>query len=89
MLVVGLITSCAQVPHREKLKVVTIDVGNSSLLTIVTSAPNVREGTRTIVALAGSQIEINGEDVAVEKTSIAGIQSEGMICDSQMCGWKG
>jgi tRNA-binding EMAP/Myf-like protein len=59
-------------------------------VTIVTSAPNVREGSRVVVALAGSSVMSDqGEEIRVEKTSVGGAMSEGMMCDSKMLGWTG
>jgi tRNA-binding EMAP/Myf-like protein len=88
MLVVGLVLTCEPIPQKANLKVTTIDVGTETL-TVVTNAPNIREGTRTIVALIGTEVEINGSPLVIEKTSVGGVMSEGMVCDSQLCGWKG
>jgi hypothetical protein len=35
-----------------------VDIGDSTVVTIVTNAPNIREGTRTCVATVGTAIEI-------------------------------
>lgn len=35
-----------------------VDIGNDTVVTIVTNAPNIREGTRTCVATVGTAIEI-------------------------------
>mmetsp|Transcript_31946 Transcript_31946/g.48600 ORF Transcript_31946/g.48600 Transcript_31946/m.48600 type:complete len:172 (+) Transcript_31946:67-582(+) len=72
------------------LKICSVDIGSEKSITVVTSAPNVRNGSRVVVAPAGSTI-INdeGEDMKVEKTSVGGIMSHGMLCDSTMLGWSG
>ena len=87
--VVALVVTCQGVPGKDRLKVVTVDIGDNTILTIATNAPNIREGTRTCVALIGSTIEIGGQTEIVKKTNVGGIISEGMICDSVMLGWTG
>jgi len=72
------------------LKACKVDVGNDQVLTVVTSASNVREGSRVAVAPAGSAVVgDDGEEIAVKKTSVGGVSSEGMLCDSKMLGWLG
>lgn len=87
--VVGLVITCEAVAGKDRLKVVTVDIGNGTVLTIATNAPNIREGTRTCVAVIGSTIEIAGQSEVVKKTNVGGVISEGMICDSVMLGWAG
>lgn len=59
-------------------------------LTIVTSASNVRTGSRVVVALAGTSfLNAEGEEVTVKKTTVGGVMSDGMFCDSRMLGWSG
>ena len=43
---------------------------------------------RIVVAPTGSTI-INdeGEEITLKKTSISGVNSEGMFCDAKMLGW--
>ena len=31
----------------------------------------------------------NGEEMTVQKTSVGGVMSEGIFCDSKMLGWTG
>jgi tRNA-binding EMAP/Myf-like protein len=68
-----------------------VNVGQeSNAVTIVTSASNVRPGSRVAVALAGScVINEEGEEMTVKKTIVGGISSDGMLCDSRMLGWSG
>lgn len=43
-----------------------------------------------IVALAGSTyMDAEGEEAQVNKTSVGGVMSDGMFCDSKMLGWSG
>jgi hypothetical protein len=44
---------------------------------------------RVAVALAGSKIEKDGQEIEVKKASIGGVMSTGMLCDSTMLGWAG
>jgi tRNA-binding EMAP/Myf-like protein len=73
------------------LRVCKVDVGEEDkTLTVVTSASNVRKGSRVVVALAGSTVlGEDGEEIQVTKTSVGGVMSEGMLCDSRMLGWSG
>lgn len=91
---VGVVLSCEEVAKKggKPLKVLKVDVGNGEDdgVPVVTSAPNVREGSRVVVALAGSAVVgDDGEEMTLTKTSIAGHPSWGMICDSKLLGWSG
>jgi hypothetical protein len=47
-------------------------------------------GFRLAVALEGSTfINDDGEEITVKKTTVGGVLSEGMFCDSKMLGWAG
>jgi tRNA-binding EMAP/Myf-like protein len=90
--VCGLVLECEPVPRAAaNLKICTVDVGSASSepLSIVTNAPNIHKGTRTCVAMIGTKFEENGEEITVQRRSVGGVQSEGIICDSVMLGWKG
>ena len=72
------------------LKICIVNIGGDEPVTIVTSAPNVRDGSRVVVAPAGSTVvNDEGEEMKVEKTSVGGVMSYGMMCDSKMLGWSG
>jgi hypothetical protein len=48
------------------------------------------EYSSVAVALAGSTfINEEGEESAITSTSVGGVISEGMLCDSRMLGWSG
>ncbi len=81
---VGLVTDSAPVPAKDKLTLLTVDVGET-MLQIVTNSSNLRVGNKTIVARIGA--EVGGE--TVRQCKVGGIDSHGMICDSFMVGWKG
>lgn len=62
----------------------------TDVITVVTSAPNVRENSRVVVALSGSAVlGEDGEMMPVTKATVGGVLSEGMLCDSKMLGWVG
>ena len=67
--VVGIVESCEEISA--KLKKLSVNVGGGEPLTIVTNASNVREGTRTCVALIGTVVE----DVEVKKMTVSARQS--------------
>ena len=72
------------------LKICSVNIGDDEPVTIVTSAPNVRDGSRVVVAPAGTTVmNDEGEEMQVTKTSVGGTMSAGMLCDSKMLGWSG
>ena len=87
---VALVTAVEDVADK-KLKVVVLDVGVAGQhLRVVTSATNVVEGSRVVVATVGALVPDGaGETVAVKKTAVGGVPSEGMLCDGPMLGWTG
>ena len=80
------------------LKICKVDVGvtgnddGDDIIQVVTSAPNVRLGTRLAVAPIGSFI-LDGsggdEPILVKKTTVGGHLSQGIFCDSRMLSWEG
>ncbi|KAJ3253759.1 hypothetical protein HK103_000351 [Boothiomyces macroporosus] len=89
MKVVGLVLTCEPVQGKDKLKEITVDIGEGEPVTIITNAPNIQEGSKTVVATIGTELEINGETIELKKTNVGGRPSFGMVCDSKLCGWKG
>ena len=88
----GLVLSLTEL--KKPLRSITVDVGANEPLTIVTSAPNVRESSRIVVACVGATVPMDAEEddedkVVVTKRSVGGVMSEGMVCDSKMLGWTG
>jgi len=87
--VVGVVVSCNGITGKDKLKECEVDVGSGTNITVVTNASNVRLQSRVAVALVGATVSIDGEDVTLKKTTVGGVTSEGMLCDSMMLGWTG
>ncbi|KAL9182003.1 hypothetical protein ACHAXT_012346 [Thalassiosira profunda] len=73
---------------KKPLKICSVDVGSDAPITVVTSASNVRDGSRIVVAPVGSTITNDeGEEITLKKTSVGGVPSEGMFYDAWMLGW--
>ena len=74
-LVIGEVISCENHPESDHLHVCKVDIG-SEKLNIICGAPNVREGIKVIVALDGAILPGG----TIKKTTILGMESNGMIC---------
>ena len=84
--VVGLVLSCEGVPGKDRLKLLSVDIGRAAPVPIVTNAPNISaSGVRLVIATIGARVG----DVVVKRTSVGGVQSEGIVADSPMLGWTG
>ena len=75
-LVIGHILECSMHPDSDHLHVCQVDVGNATLQ-IVCGASNVRKDLKVIVALPGA---ILPGDFEIKKSTIRGVESNGMIC---------
>tara|TARA_A100001011_G_scaffold388180_2_gene467303 strand:- start:1888 stop:4323 length:2436 start_codon:yes stop_codon:yes gene_type:complete len=81
-LIIGEIISCNNHPNADKLKVTTVDIGDT-ILNIVCGAPNVSIGQKVVVAPVGSKIySLDGNSFKIKKVKIRGLVSNGMICSS-------
>ena len=74
-LVIGEVKECKPHPESDHLKIVKVDV-KDEVLNIICGAPNVREGLKVIVALDGCELPLG----VIKKTTIMGVESNGMIC---------
>lgn len=91
---VGVIVSLEELSSKsggKSLRLCMVNVGNDDdLVPVVTSAPNIREQSRVAVALAGSTVLTDdGDELKLQKTTVGGKMSHGMLCDSKMLGWSG
>ena len=75
-LIIGKVIECTTHPDSDHLHCCKVDIGNE-VLNIVCGAPNVKEGIKVIVALAGAELP---EGVKIKKGIIRGQESNGMIC---------
>ena len=81
--VVGQVTSVSPHPDAEKLRVCTVDVGQSSPLAIVCGAANVAAGQRVPVAVVGAVLP---GDFKIKRAKLRGVESLGMICSAKELG---
>lgn len=82
---VGRVLSCDPVPGKDKLRLLSVDIGASAPLPIVTNAPNVEAGCHVVVATVGASVG----GTTVRSARVGGVHSEGMLCSNPMLGWKG
>ena len=66
-----------QHPNADRLKQCLVSTGTEQLQ-VVCGAPNVRKGLNVVFALPGTTIPANG--MVLKKSSIRGVESNGMIC---------
>ena len=77
-ILVGEIVNLEPHPNADRLKVAIINLGKKyKELKIVCGAPNIKKGQKVPVVLPGSKLP-NG--LEIKKTTIRGVQSEGMLC---------
>jgi len=74
---IGKVLSVKKHPSADKLTICMVDVGDGSPKQIICGASNVKEGIKVPVVLPGSTLP-NG--LKIQKRSLRGIESEGMIC---------
>jgi len=96
---VGCILAVEPVQKQKDLKRILVDIvgdqDESKAIRVVTNAKHVDVGDRIVVALvdaivpAGARLDEDSNAVQIRPTSIAGIMSYGMLCDSVMLGWAG
>lgn len=75
--IVAHVAECEQHPNADRLKQCLVNTGTEQLQ-VVCGAPNVRKGLKVVFALPGTTIPANG--MVLKKTSIRGVDSNGMIC---------
>ncbi|HHU80623.1 MAG TPA: phenylalanine--tRNA ligase subunit beta [Acholeplasmataceae bacterium] len=80
--VIGYVKEREKHPNADKLSVCIVDVGNEDLQ-IVCGAPNVAAGQKVMVALPGAEL---AGGFKIKKSSIRGVESNGMICSLQEIG---
>ncbi len=78
-LVVGKVLKCEKIPNTDHLSFTEVDLGDK-VVPIVCGAPNVAEGQKVVVGLAGTTLyPYQGEPFKLKKAKIRGVRSEGMI----------
>lgn len=87
--IVGEVLSVKPHPDAEKLQIAQVHDGKKAVQ-VVCGAPNCRPGIKTAFARVGAlMVDGNGEQRTIEKASIRGIESHGMLCSaSELHLWK-
>lgn len=79
--VIGKVLSCEPHPDADRLKITTVDVGESEILQIVCGAANVAKGQKVVVAKIGATLyPVSGESFKIKPSKIRGVESCGMLC---------
>ncbi len=81
--VVGRIDHVAPHPGADRLRVCTVDAGGPSPLKIVCGAPNAATGMKAPLAHVGALLP---GGVAIRKTAVRGVESDGMLCSAKELG---
>ncbi|NOY69419.1 MAG: phenylalanine--tRNA ligase subunit beta [Deltaproteobacteria bacterium] len=80
--VVGRVTAVAPHPDADRLRITTVDCGDRELR-VVCGAPNLSSGMKAPLALCGTMLP---SGIKVKKSSIRGVESEGMLCSEAELG---
>lgn len=76
-------------PNADRLVLATVTAGEHHL-TVVTGAPNIREGQKVALALVGARLIDGYSDepkmITLKPSTIRGIRSEGMVCSEKELG---
>ncbi|MBL8251239.1 MAG: phenylalanine--tRNA ligase subunit beta, partial [Candidatus Competibacter sp.] len=81
--VVGRVTGLIPHPDADRLRVATVDVGESEPLQIVCGAPNVAVGMSVPTALIGAVLP---GDFKIKPSKLRGVPSQGMLCSAKELG---
>ena len=71
-------------PNADRLRVCTVDVGETAPVQVVCGAPNARAGMRSVFAPPGTYIA--GKDITLGVGTIRGVESRGMLCSAAELG---
>lgn len=77
--VIGKVLKVEAVEGADKIRKVTVDVGNQNFA-LICGAPNVAEGQLVPVAREGARL---AGDLVIKKIKIRGVESRGMICSER------
>ena len=80
---VAYVVSAEKHPNADKLRVCIVDTGKEKLQ-VVCGAPNARAGMKGVFAHAGATVP--GTGLELKKSSIRGVESNGMLCSEREMG---
>ncbi|MEX2010109.1 MAG: phenylalanine--tRNA ligase subunit beta, partial [Dongiaceae bacterium] len=80
---VAYVTEAKPHPNADRLTVCQVETGRG-LVQVVCGAPNARAGMKGVFAPAGTRIP--GTGLALEKATIRGVESNGMLCSAREMG---
>jgi phenylalanyl-tRNA synthetase beta chain len=78
--VVGYVTEITKHPNADKLSLTKVDIGAGDPLSVVCGASNVAEGQKVLLATIGTKIITAKGEFIIQRSTIRGEVSEGMIC---------
>ena len=79
-LIVGQIKDISKHNNADRLSVTKVDIGKEKL-NIICGAQNIKKDQKVVVATNGKKLKnISNEVIEIKKTTIRGIESNGMIC---------
>ena len=81
--VVGRIVALRQHPDADRLRVCTVEAGETEPLQVVCGAPNAREGLLTAFARVGGKLP---DGTKLKKAKLRGVESFGMLCSAAELG---
>lgn len=86
---VGVVRKVEKHPNADRLLLADVEAG-AHRLTVVTGAPNIAEGQKVALALAGARLydghSDRGEMITLKPVVMRGIRSEGMVCSEKELG---
>jgi phenylalanyl-tRNA synthetase beta chain len=80
--VVAQVLTVEKHPDADKLKLCSVDVGETSPLQIVCGAPNVAAGMKVPCARVGARLP----GIEIRKAKVRGVESSGMLCSARELG---
>lgn len=85
LIVTARVSSIEKHPNADRLRIVYVDIGGSEVGPVVCGATNFSEQDIVALALPGARIARNihseaHESFVLEKATIRGVESQGMIC---------
>lgn len=83
-MIIGEITDIQSHPNADKLKICITNIGEAHPAQIICGGLNIYVGMKVAVALSGALVKWHGEGELIElkKTTIRGVESQGMICSA-------